>query len=108
MFPCFLLLFLAPSCSNFLTALRRNFIPVEEIKESEVNHGREKRESLQVSKSYEGELLEAREEALKEMEERAANLGANAVIGVDVDYEMLGQGGSMLMVTASGTAVVIE
>jgi uncharacterized protein YbjQ (UPF0145 family) len=53
-------------------------------------------------------LLEAREEALKEMGKRAANLGANAVIGVDVDYEMLGQGGSMLMVTASGTAVVIE
>jgi uncharacterized protein YbjQ (UPF0145 family) len=42
------------------------------------------------------------------MGKRAANLGANAVIGVDVDYEMLGQGGSMLMVTASGTAVVIE
>lgn len=40
---CFLPLFLAPSCSNFLTALRRNFTPVEEIKESEVNHGREKK-----------------------------------------------------------------
>ncbi len=58
--------------------------------------------------SYEGELIEAREAALKEMEERAAKLGANAVVGVDVDYEVLGQGGSMLMVTASGTAVIIE
>ena len=59
------------------------------------------------SKSYEGELLEAREAALREMEGRAASLGANAVIGVDVDYEVLGNG-NMLMVTASGTAVVIE
>jgi len=60
------------------------------------------------SKSYEGELLEAREAALREMENRAASLGANAVVGVDVDYEVLGQNGNMLMVTASGTAVVIE
>lgn len=60
------------------------------------------------SGSYEGELIEAREAALKEMEKRAAALGANAVIGVDIDYEVLGQGGSMLMVTASGTAVVVE
>ena len=42
------------------------------------------------------------------MAERAAALGANAVVGVDVDYEVLGQGGNMLMVTASGTAVIIE
>jgi len=60
------------------------------------------------SKSYEGELLEAREAALKEMETRAVALGANAVIGIDVDYEVLGQSGNMLMVTASGTAVIIE
>lgn len=60
------------------------------------------------SGSYEGELIEAREEALKEMEERAGMLGANAVVGVDIDYEVLGQGGNMLMVTASGTAVIIE
>ncbi|MBA1336828.1 MAG: UPF0145 protein YbjQ [Firmicutes bacterium] len=42
------------------------------------------------------------------MEKRAANLGANAVVGIDIDYEVLGQAGSMLMVTASGTAVVVE
>lgn len=60
------------------------------------------------SGAYEGELIEAREAALKEMEKRAAALGANAVIGVDIDYEVLGQGGNMLMVTASGTAVIIE
>lgn len=42
------------------------------------------------------------------MENRAKNLGANAVVGVDIDYEVLGQGGNMLMVTASGTAVIIE
>jgi len=60
------------------------------------------------SGSYEGELIEARENALREMEKRAASLGANAVVGVDIDYEVLGQGGNMLMVTASGTAVVVE
>jgi uncharacterized protein YbjQ (UPF0145 family) len=60
------------------------------------------------SGSYEGELIEAREAVLKEMEKRAGALGANAIIGVDIDYEVLGQGGNMLMVTASGTAVVIE
>ncbi|MBV4418975.1 heavy metal-binding domain-containing protein [Clostridium tyrobutyricum] len=60
------------------------------------------------SKSYEGELIQSREAALKELENRAAAVGANAVIGVDVDYEVLGQGGNMLMVTASGTAVVVE
>ena len=58
--------------------------------------------------SYEGELIDARENAIKEMEERASSIGANAVIGVDVDYEVLGQGGNMLMVTASGTAVIVE
>ena len=60
------------------------------------------------SGSYEGELIEARENALREMETRAEALGANAVVGVDIDYEVLGQGGNMLMVTASGTAVVVE
>jgi uncharacterized protein YbjQ (UPF0145 family) len=60
------------------------------------------------SGSYESELLAAREAALREMEKRAAKLGANAIVGVDVDYEVLGQGGNMLMVTASGTAVTIE
>lgn len=60
------------------------------------------------SGSYEGELIEAREAALREMEKRAASLGANAIVGVDIDYEVLGQGGNMLMVTASGTAVVVE
>ncbi|NLL39126.1 MAG: putative heavy metal-binding protein [Clostridiales bacterium] len=58
--------------------------------------------------SYEGELIEAREQALAEMQKRAKALGANAVVGVDIDYEVLGQGGNMLMVTASGTAVRIE
>ncbi len=60
------------------------------------------------SGSYEEELVDAREQALKELEERAEDLGANAVVGVDVDYEVLGQGGNMLMVSASGTAVVLE
>lgn len=60
------------------------------------------------SGSYEGELIRAREDAIREMQQRAAKLGANAVVGVDIDYEVLGQGGNMLMVTASGTAVVIE
>lgn len=57
------------------------------------------------SKSYEDELIAARQEAIREMEERASELGANAVVGVDIDYEVLGEGGGMLMVTASGTAV---
>lgn len=60
------------------------------------------------SRSYEGELIEARESAIREMQDRARSMGANAVVGVDVDYEVLGQNGSMLMVTASGTAVVVE
>lgn len=58
------------------------------------------------SESYETELMKAREEALNELMQRAGQMGANAVVGVDVDYETLGQGG-MLMVTASGTAVVL-
>lgn len=60
------------------------------------------------SSSYEQELIDARSHALLEMEERAAEIGANAVVGVDIDYEVLGANNGMLMVTASGTAVVIE
>lgn len=60
------------------------------------------------SGSYEGELIEARETALKEMQTRATALGANAVVGIDIDYEVLGQANNMLMVTVSGTAVVLE
>ena len=60
------------------------------------------------SGSYEGELQKAREQALAELQQRAAALGANAVVGVDLDYETLGANGSMLMVTASGTAVLVE
>ena len=59
------------------------------------------------SQGYENELTAAREEALRELEQRASELGAHAVIGVDFDYEVLGQG-NMLMVTASGTAVTVE
>lgn len=57
------------------------------------------------SGSYEGELVDARENAMREMESRAMALGANAVVGIDVDYEVLGANNGMLMVTASGTAV---
>lgn len=60
------------------------------------------------SATYEKELQRAREIALNELEERARQLGANAVVGVDLDYEVLGQGNGMLMVSASGTAVVIQ
>lgn len=57
------------------------------------------------SGAYEAELRRARETALAEMAEAARRLGADAVVGVDLDYEVLGSGNSMLMVTASGTAV---
>ncbi|MBN1299674.1 MAG: heavy metal-binding domain-containing protein [Melioribacteraceae bacterium] len=60
------------------------------------------------SASYERELRQAKDMAISEMVEQARSLGGNAVIAVDLDYETLGQGGSMLMVTASGTAVVLE
>lgn len=59
------------------------------------------------SAAYEGEVLRAREEALGEMVQRAIELGANGVVGVDIDYESLGQGG-MMMVSASGTAVQLS
>jgi uncharacterized protein YbjQ (UPF0145 family) len=58
------------------------------------------------SATYEKGLSEAREMALEEMKRRAASLGANAVIAVDLDYEVLGSRNGMLMVSASGTAVV--
>jgi uncharacterized protein YbjQ (UPF0145 family) len=60
------------------------------------------------SQGYEEELLAARKEALKEMESRARSAGANAIVGVDVDYEVLGADNGMLMVSVSGTAVVIK
>ena len=60
------------------------------------------------SGSYEDELIQARQSALEEMEQRAAAMGANGVVGVDIDYEVLGTDNGMLMVTASGTAVVVD
>lgn len=58
--------------------------------------------------SYESVLRKAKDTALKEMQDRAAEMGANAVIAVDLDYETVGDKGSMLMVTASGTAIRYE
>jgi uncharacterized protein YbjQ (UPF0145 family) len=58
------------------------------------------------SATYERGLAEARQTALAEMQHRAQELGANAVIGIDLDYEVLGQNNGMLMVSVSGTAVV--
>lgn len=60
------------------------------------------------SGTYEDELIQARQQAIVEMEKRAQQLGANAVVGVDIDYEVLGANNGMLMVTASGTAVVTQ
>ena len=60
------------------------------------------------SSSYESVLREAKETTLSEMQERAERLGANAIIGIDLDYENLGANGSMLMVVAPGTAVRIK
>lgn len=60
------------------------------------------------SGSYEEVLREARNIALQEMQDQAEKMGANAVIGVDLDYETVGDSGSMLMVTANGTAVWVE
>ena len=59
------------------------------------------------SGSYEKVLREAKDTALAEMQERASQLRANAIVGIDIDYETVGQSGSMLMVAVSGTAVVI-
>jgi len=55
--------------------------------------------------AYESTLRDARQQALRELEAEARDLGADAVVGIDLDYEVLGQGGSMLMVSATGTAV---
>ena len=60
------------------------------------------------SAAYEQELRKAKQIAIEEMTAQATALGANAVIGVDLDYETIGKGGSMLMVSASGTAAVVS
>jgi uncharacterized protein YbjQ (UPF0145 family) len=60
------------------------------------------------SATYEKALAEAREVAMAEMSTRAEALGANAVVGIDLDYEVLGQNNGMLMVCVSGTAVIVE
>lgn len=60
------------------------------------------------SGSYEEGLREAKDIALREMQEQAFRIGANAILAVDLDYETLGSNGSMLMVSASGTAVIVE
>lgn len=59
------------------------------------------------SGAYEKELQKARDVALEEMSDSARSLGANAVVGIDLDYEVVGKNGSMLMVTACGTAVTV-
>lgn len=59
------------------------------------------------SGSYEKVLSKARDTSMQEMQERASRLGANAIVGIDIDYETVGQGNSMLMVAVSGTAVVV-
>ena len=59
------------------------------------------------SAAYEKVLIEAKDTSMQEMAERAHAMGANAVVGIDVDYETIGSNGSMLMVATSGTAVVI-
>ena len=60
------------------------------------------------SGTYEKELRKARQIALNELSEQARELGANAVVGIDLDYEVLGEKNGMLVVSASGTAVVVE
>ena len=60
------------------------------------------------SGTYEKELRKARKIALDELAEQARELGANAVVGIDIDYEVLGEKNGMLMVSASGTAVIVE
>ena len=60
------------------------------------------------SSGYEEELQRARQEAIAEMSDRAAQMGADAVVGVDVDYEVLGSNNRMLMVSVSGTAVQLD
>jgi len=58
--------------------------------------------------AYEDELSKARDIAFQEMEQEAVILGANAVIGIDIDYEVVGQNGGMMMVSVSGTAVKVK
>ncbi|MCI8633641.1 MAG: putative heavy metal-binding protein [Lachnospiraceae bacterium] len=60
------------------------------------------------SGSYEEELLKARSQAMTELQQRAMEQGADAVVGIDIDYEVLGSNNGMLMVTASGTAVTLK
>ena len=60
------------------------------------------------SGSYEKVLIEAKDTSMNEMMNRAAQMGANAVVGIDLDYETIGAQSSMLMVTCSGTAVIIQ
>ena len=60
------------------------------------------------SAAYERELQKAREIAFEEMETKAADLGANGIVGIDVDYETVGSQGGMLMVAVSGTAVTLR
>ncbi|MCL6408657.1 heavy metal-binding domain-containing protein, partial [Dickeya dadantii] len=60
------------------------------------------------SGAYEKELRKARQIAFKELQEQAEDLGANAIVGIDLDYETVGKDGSMLMVTVSGTAVKVR
>ena len=59
------------------------------------------------SSTYEKVLIEAKDSALAELQQRVAQKGANAIVGIDLDYETVGANGGMLMVTVSGTAVVI-
>jgi len=59
------------------------------------------------SSTYEKVLIEAKDSALAELQQRAAQKGANAIVGIDLDYETVGANGGMLMVTVSGTAIVI-
>ena len=60
------------------------------------------------SGAYEKELAKARETAFGDMQEHAAALGANAIVGIDIDYEVVGKDGSMMMVSVSGTAVTLS
>ncbi len=60
------------------------------------------------SSAYEKELSRAREIAFREIQEEALRVGANAIVGIHLDYEVMGETGSMLMVSVSGTAVIVE
>lgn len=60
------------------------------------------------SKGYENEIIQAREEALSELEERARELGANAVVGIKINMEAMGADGGMIIVAVTGTAVVVR